>query len=192
MKKLLALLLAVVLVFGLVACSTDNKKENSTDGTISETQTDTTPSTENTETTEPSTEVTTPSDETTEGTEETTPPTEGSTNTESKPTEETSKKEDDTKEDTKTETTTPSQKKDDTMFNSYESFVQNSVTSESFSLSSAPSNLTALKPVCNCNIKFSGNLKSGSVEVVINGVGHGHAWGTAELHSTGKTTTNKV
>lgn len=206
MKKLLALLLAVVLVFGLAACSTDNKKENSTDGTISETQTDTTPSTENTETTEPSTEVTTPSDETTEGTEETTPPTEGSTNTESKPTEETSKKEDNKKEDTKTETTTSpterpvvkdedlnssSQKKDDTMFNSYESFVQNSVTSESFSLSSAPSNLTALKPVCDCNIKFSGNLKNGSVEVTINGVGHGHSWGTAELHSVGKTTTNK-
>jgi hypothetical protein len=77
------------------------------------------------------------------------------------------------------------------MFNSYESFVQNSVTSESFSLSSAPSNLTALKPVCDCNIKFSGNLQNGSVEVTINGVGHGHSWGTAELHSVGKTTTNK-
>lgn len=182
MKKLLAFLLAVVLVFGLVACSTDNKKENSTDGTISETQTDTTPSTENTETTEPSEE----------NTEETTTPTEGSDNTENKPSEETTNKND---KETSTpsenrpvvkdeDSNTSSQKKDDTMFNSYESFVQNSVTSESFSLSNAPSNLTELKPVCNCNIKFNGNLKSGSVEVVINGVGHGHSWGTAEMHST--------
>ena len=192
MKKLLALLLAVVLVFGLVACSTDNKKENSTDGAISETQTDTTPSTENTETTEPSEENTEGTGSTTDATEETTTPTEGSDNTENKPSEETINKND---KETSTpsenrpvvkdeDSNTSSQKKDDTMFNSYESFVQNSVTSESFSLSNAPSNLTELKPVCNCNIKFSGNLKSGSVEVVINGVGHGHAWGTAEMHST--------
>ena len=204
MKKLLALLLAVVLVFGLVACSTDNKKENSTDGTISETQTDTTPSTENTETTEPSTEVTTPSEETPDGTEETTPPTEGSTNTESKPTEETLKKEDNKKEDTKTETTTSpterpvvkdedldtsSQTKDDTMFNSYESFIQKTVSSESHSLNSAPSNLSSLKPICDCNIKFTGNLKSGTVEVVINGVGHGHGWAVAEYNASTGTST---
>ena len=77
-------------------------------------------------------------------------------------------------------------KKDNTIFESYESFLQDSVISETFSLQEEPENLSKLNSICDCNIKFSGDLKNGSLSLTINNEVHGHGWSTSESIASSK------
>lgn len=195
MKKLLALLLVIVLAVSFTACSVDNDKNTVTDGTVSETQTETTGKTddtenignaETTETPKPDGDTTDKnnkdetegevSNETTTPSNDKTPETDNNKNTASTE-----------RPIVKDETTT----KDDTIFNSYESFLTQSVNAQDFSFGSEPKNLSALQSSsCDCKIKFSGDLKNGNISVTINGKTHGHGWSTSTSYSSSQSNTS--
>ena len=172
-KKLLTILLSIILIFSLVACS--NNDNMSTDSDISITEQNSTNTEENKETTDES--------ETTENTTVTNP------SASSDVTETNSEKDNvssDANNDDKTERPIVKEEtvsKDDTAFDTYETFLTNVVNSQSFSLTEEPSNLSALNSSCDCNIKFSGDLENGSVTVRIGKENHSHSWGTSSSTS---------
>lgn len=178
-KKVLVILFSFILIFSLVACSNleDNIYSSNFDssGTVTENKNETILNNNGKED-----EITTNN---------------GENSVENIPTSSENNKDDNKENDIKNETTRPTikdetpQNRDDTMFNSYETFLKETVETETFSLKEVPSNLSSLNSVCDCNIVFSGDLKNGSVSVKIGNENHTHGWGTTSSKSETKNST---
>lgn len=67
-------------------------------------------------------------------------------------------------------------------FETYSAFYDSIVKQDKYTVSAFPSDFQNIETKCECKIEFSGDADFGAVDVTINGVKHGHGWGTSKTN----------